>query len=428
MFIGTDQVLPATPTFPVTVDATAAAKSLTMDYFTDFGTAIPELDVESTGILTIAGALNLDTSTDPLSPLTAESIIKNFGNISVGGIATLLKNSVLDNYGTLTLDHGGVFGDQSVVTNSGTIQSVVTNSKTIEVADGTLNVAMGIANSGGTLQVDDSAVLKVTDGVLIELDGTMSATNTTISGGTLTIAGSGTLDIEKGTATLAAGTPNVTLDGVGVSGADAVTVSGTIVTPASLIDVGTTSVATLLLDDGTTITHGNLTIGSGSTLDIEKGTTGPGATMDGVGVSGADAVTGFARSAGEPDRSRHHQRGDAAGGRRHDDHPRQSGRSPPAARLMSRPGRVGPGATLDGVGVSGADAVTVSGTIVTPASLIDVGTIQISRRQLLLDDGDQRSPTAISWTIGSGDTLDIGEGHHWPRCESLDGVGVSPGC
>ena len=122
VFIGTDQVLPGTPTFPVTVNANAAAKSLTMDYFTDFGTAIPELDVDANVTLTIAGALNLDTSTDPLSPLTAESIIKNFGTISVGGIATLLKHSVLDNYGTFLLEQGGDFLDQSSITNSGTIE------------------------------------------------------------------------------------------------------------------------------------------------------------------------------------------------------------------------------------------------------------------------------------------------------------------
>ena len=45
VFIGTDQVLPGTPVFPATVNDAEAAKSLTMDYFTDFGTSIPELDV-----------------------------------------------------------------------------------------------------------------------------------------------------------------------------------------------------------------------------------------------------------------------------------------------------------------------------------------------------------------------------------------------
>ena len=91
VFIGTDQLQPGTPVFPATVTDAEAAKSLTMDYFTDFGASIPELDILSTGTLTIAGALKMDTSTDSGSPLTAESIIKNFGTLSVGGIATLLE-------------------------------------------------------------------------------------------------------------------------------------------------------------------------------------------------------------------------------------------------------------------------------------------------------------------------------------------------
>jgi hypothetical protein len=157
VFIGTDQVLPGTPVFPATVNDAEAAKSLTMDYFNDFGTSIPELDVLSTGKLTIAGALNMDTSTDPNSPLTAESIIKNFGTLSVGGIATLLKHSVLDNYGTITLAKGGVFGDQSSITNSGTI----------EVVSDTLKVEVDIANSGGTIQVDAGATLGLSDGATI---------------------------------------------------------------------------------------------------------------------------------------------------------------------------------------------------------------------------------------------------------------------
>ncbi len=165
VIIGTDQVLPGTPTFPVTVNAAAAAKSLTMNDFADFGTEIPELDVEPNVTLTIAGALNLNTGTDPITgaplPLTAESIINNFGNISVGGIAELLKSSVLNNYGTLTLDQGGLFADQSSITNSGTI----------EIAGGALNVEVNVANSGGIIQVDNGA--------------TLTLSGTTINGGTI---------------------------------------------------------------------------------------------------------------------------------------------------------------------------------------------------------------------------------------------------
>ena len=66
--INNNQVIPKTPTFPVTVNADAGAKSLTMTDFSD-GNGIPTLDVEANVTLTIAGALNLntDTTTDPVT-------------------------------------------------------------------------------------------------------------------------------------------------------------------------------------------------------------------------------------------------------------------------------------------------------------------------------------------------------------------------
>ncbi|MGA2057048.1 MAG: hypothetical protein ABSG88_17260, partial [Bradyrhizobium sp.] len=317
--INNNQVNPKTPTFPVTVNADASAKSLTMTDFSD-GTGVPTLDVDADVTLTIAGALNLntDTATDPVTgdPLvlpTAEAIINNYGTISVGGIATLLKQSALNNYGTITLAEGGVFGDQSSITNSGTItfaeagnfedlstvansntiifdnggdfveQSIVsktgailssvTNSGTIEVAGGTLDVAAGIDNSGGTLQVDNGAVLEITDGFIVNPDGSTSSIGTTISSGTLTIAGGGTLDIESG--------HGATLDGVQVVGTNK-----THSVAASLIEVGATAAAILLLDDGTSIKNGDLTISAGSALDI----TTSGAMLDGVNVTGTDGT------------------------------------------------------------------------------------------------------------------------------------------
>jgi hypothetical protein len=261
VIIGTDQVLPGTPVFPATVNDAEAAKSLTMDYFTDFGTSIPELDVLSTGNLTIAGALNMDTSTDAGSPLTAESIIKNFGTVSVGGIATLLKNSVLDNYGTITLAKGGVFADQSSITNSGTI----------EIVSDTLDVQVGIANAGGLLQVDGGATLKLSDDAVI-------------TKGEVTLGSLSVLDVAKGAVPLPAGTPDATLDGV--------TVIGTSGPTGSTIEIGTLGAATLLLDDGTSIENVNLTISGGSALDI----TTSGATLDGVNVTGANATLSVAAS------------------------------------------------------------------------------------------------------------------------------------
>ena len=178
--------------------------------------------------MTIAGALNLntDTATDPDTgaPLvlpTAEAIINNFGTISVGGIAELLKHSVLNNYGKFVLNQGGDFDDQSSITNSGTI----------EVVGGTLTSEVGIAiivdNSAGTILVDNGgANLKLTDGAAV-------------TKGQVTLGNLSVLDVEKGAASLPAGTPDATLDGV--------TVTGTSASNPSAIEVGTLGAATLLL-------------------------------------------------------------------------------------------------------------------------------------------------------------------------------------
>jgi hypothetical protein len=93
VFIGTDQVFPKTPTFPAIIDATANAKSLTMNDFANFGNNHPELVVEKTGTLTIAGNLSLDTGSDPTLGLAAQSTIENFGHLSVGGVATLMTTA-----------------------------------------------------------------------------------------------------------------------------------------------------------------------------------------------------------------------------------------------------------------------------------------------------------------------------------------------
>jgi VCBS repeat-containing protein len=413
VFIGTDQVLPGTPVFPATVNDAEAAKSLTMDYFNDFGTSIPELDVLSTGKLTIAGALNMDTSTDPNSPLTAESIIKNFGTLSVGGIATLLKHSVLDNYGTITLAKGGVFGDQSSITNSGTI----------EVVSDTLKVEVDIANSGGTLQVDAGATLGLSDGATIS-DGKLVFVDSSAAafvgtgGATLkdvTVTGGGEIDV--GSATVTGVT--LTLDGatsvgggklvfgdasdntfVGIGGA---TLDNVAVTGGGEIDVGSATVtgATLLLDDGTKVTNGKLVVDSGNTLDIEAGKTGPGATLDGVAVSGTSGDTpstievgtlGAATLLLDDGTAITNGNLTIAGG----------------STLDIEAGTTGPGATLDGVAVSGTSGDT--------PSTIEVGTLGAAT--LLLDDGT--TITNGNLTIDGGSAVDVES----VNGATLDGVAV----
>ena len=269
VIIGTDQVLPATPTFPVTVNANAAAKSLTMDYFTDFGTAIPELDVESNVTLAIAGALNLDTSTDPLSPLTAESIIKNFGTISVGGIATLLKHSVLDNYGTFLLEQGGDFLDQSSITNSGTI----------EIAGGTLDVEVAVANSGGTIQVDSGATLKlngaainggtITDNGTIDVTADSSIDSATVNGGQVTVEAGESLKLNGTTVT---GTTITDTGTVEVDIGDKLKLSGVTLTGGTINNVGTIEISGDSSINSDTLTNNQMTIDSGETLTLDNTT------------------------------------------------------------------------------------------------------------------------------------------------------------
>ena len=91
VIIITDQLHGLTASFPVTINAPAFAKSVTMN---DFGTSAPELINHST--LTISGVLSL----------AADSIIDNSGTISVGDLMEVLNTSVLQNSAIITLANG----------------------------------------------------------------------------------------------------------------------------------------------------------------------------------------------------------------------------------------------------------------------------------------------------------------------------------
>ncbi|MGA7070015.1 beta strand repeat-containing protein, partial [Bradyrhizobium sp.] len=416
VFIGTDQVLPGTPVFPATVNDAEAAKSLTMDYFNDFGTSIPELDVLSTGKLTIAGALNMDTSTDPNSPLTAESIIKNFGTLSVGGIATLLKHSVLDNYGTLKLDGGGEFADQSSIVGG---KLVIANDTTVEITYGQAGSAP--ANGGATLDG-----VRVTNGGTIQIDGAVAADptttpaihatpaatltlddGTTIIGGNLTIANGATLDIEAGKTG-----PGATLDGVTVTGTNATESAA-----ASTIEVGTLGAATLLLDDGTTITSGNLAVGNSGIVEITYGqddnASANSATLDGVQVTNDGTIQVDGAVAADPTTTPPTLATPAATLTLEDGTTIIGGNLTIAAgaTLDAEAGTTDPGATLDGVTVTGTNA-----TESAAASTIEVGASGAAT--LLLEDGT--TITNGNLTIDGGSAVDVES----VNGATLDGVAV----
>ncbi|WP_247483278.1 VCBS domain-containing protein [Bradyrhizobium sp. 15] len=234
----TDQLHGLTPSYPVTIDTAAFAKSITMnDYDTAVGHKAPEVINKSA--LTIAGEISLK----------ADSKLTNFtaSTISVGGKAEFLDSSVLTNAGYLTLKGGGDFANGTTITNSGTI----------ELFGGTLKTLAGINNAGGTLKADagttlivDTATISggtVTIAGTLELDGSSVLKNGTLnnsgavnvkgtadfahetvantSGGTIKVLANGWLTIDQGSGV--ANTGNVTVDATGKLTVNGATISGT---------------------------------------------------------------------------------------------------------------------------------------------------------------------------------------------------------
>ena len=268
-----------------------------------------------------------------------------------GGDITDTGTIHVDSGATLTLS--GVSLSGGAITSAGTIE--ISGASSIE-NDQLGNTQLTI-DSGQTLTLDDG---------------------TTITGGTLTIGADGTVEIAAGSNDIGA-----TLDGVTVNNSGA-------------IDIGNVQVhandPTLTLDDGTTVTGGTLAIGSGDTLDIEHGASGPGATLDGVAVNstGTIAVGGTSVATLLLDDGTSITHGTLTVG---------SG-----STLDVEHGTNGPGATLDGVSVTGVDAVTAPSA--TPASTIEIGVSGAAT--LTLDDGT--SITGGAMTIGSQGVLDITHG------------------
>jgi len=156
VIIITNQLIGLTPSFPVTIDEDAFAKSVTMN---DFDHTAPELIVQSGVSLTIGtGGLHL----------YADSFVQNCGTITVAGKAEIFDHSRILNSGTLDLAAGGIFADYSHITN--------TSSGKIDVSGGTLDVLVDIANAG-QIAVDLGAVLALKggaiDGGTVTIDGTL---------------------------------------------------------------------------------------------------------------------------------------------------------------------------------------------------------------------------------------------------------------
>jgi autotransporter-associated beta strand protein len=234
----TDQLQGLTPYYPVTINAAASAKSVTMN---DFGATAPELDNNST--LTIANTFDL----------IKDAIVKNAGTISVGGLMEVLNASTVTNSGTLTLAEGGDFKDQSTISN--------TIGGKIELSGGTLNVQVGIANAG---------LVAIDSGATLALNGAA------IDGGTVTNKANGTIDL-TGSGVLKNGSLGNagTIDVSGIGNA----LDGETVTANNILEV--LSGGALLFDLGTTVANGGGTI----TVDGTGTLTLNGATITGGTVT-----------------------------------------------------------------------------------------------------------------------------------------------
>ncbi|WP_375158580.1 VCBS domain-containing protein [Bradyrhizobium sp. RDT46] len=315
----TDQLHGLTPSYPVTIDTAAYAKSLTLDdYDTAPGHKVPEVINNST--LTIEGKLTLNADAKFTNSLGGHVTVK--GAIDVETITrtsgvVVTNTSTITNAGTLTLRAGGTIDTLTAIANSGMI----------DLTGGTLVLKSDVANTGGTVQVEAGATLVVEDTTVdggsvailgtLELDGTSLIENGTLnnsgtvnvngtvefanqtvsntSGGTIKVLANGWLTIDQGSSVANAG--HVTVDASGKLSISGATISGgtidgggTIdVTGASKIDGGAIlSTSAVSVESGVTLTLGDVTvagtaIANGGTVkvDASKKLTLSGASLTG---------------------------------------------------------------------------------------------------------------------------------------------------
>ncbi len=241
VIIVTDQLHPNTPAYPATITTgtQAAAHSVVMNDFV----AAPGQNIPPELKLEINSSLTIGTDFD----LSADSILTNAGTVNVGGKLELLDDatnpvttvnkSVITNSGTIDLAQGGDIQGLASVANTGTI----------ELQGGTLNLDVDIANTdgvtGGNIYVDNGAKLVL--GTDVNAGG--------VTGGTLTVEGGGELDLTRGN-TLSNGIlTNQSGGQVNVTGTGN-TFDHETVNNNATIDVA--SSALLTLDNGTAINNG----------------------------------------------------------------------------------------------------------------------------------------------------------------------------
>ncbi|WP_257178242.1 MULTISPECIES: VCBS domain-containing protein [unclassified Bradyrhizobium] len=277
----TDQLHGLTPSYPVTIDVAAFAKSLTLDdYDTTPGHKVPEVINNST--LTIGGKLTLNADAKFTNTLGSHVIVG--GAIDVQTItrtsgAVVPNTSTITNAGTLTLQAGGTIDTLTAIVNSGLI----------DLTGGTLVLKSDVANAGGTIQTDAGATLIVdgatVDGGTLVILGTLESTGiSAIDDAEITIASTGMLSVTSGTLTI----DPATIHAITNQGLIEAVTGGTLKLTAAIIGNtgGTISVdgaSTLYLtgvsiNGGSLSNAGNLYSVSGSST-ITAGVTNTGGTI-----------------------------------------------------------------------------------------------------------------------------------------------------
>ncbi|WP_245330424.1 VCBS domain-containing protein [Bradyrhizobium sp. AS23.2] len=336
----TDQLHGLTPSYPVTIDAAAYGKSLTMDdYDTTAHHTAPEVINYST--LTIAGTLTLNA--DAKFTNSADGHVFVGGAIDVETITrksglVVTNTSTITNAGTLTLAAGGTIDTLTTITNSGTIdlsggtlalKSSIANSGNVTVdASGKLTVngatidggagdrgpvlnggtsdtpggthvatndwpGIGAVTNNGELDLTGNAVLSngiLKNNAVLKVSGTGNALDyeTVTNAGTIEVLANGALAIDQGS-TVDNSSGNVIVDGNAVLTLDEATISGGSINNYRGVLGGTIDVTgNSKLDGNVTLNKGAVKVESGVTLTLDDATVA-GAAIINCGIVKVDA-------------------------------------------------------------------------------------------------------------------------------------------
>lgn len=296
VLIITDQLRGLTPSYPVSIDAAAFAKSLIMD---DYNTSPPELINNST--LTIAGALTLNADSKFTNSAGGHVLVG--GKIDVEatsrGTGTVTNTSTITNAGTLTLAAGGTIDTRTTISNSGmfdlsggtlTLKSNVANVDGILKTDAgttlivdTATIDGGTVNIAGTLELDGTSVIEngaLNNFAAVNVKGTTEFAHETITNadtGTIEVLASGALAIDQSTLGNAG---SVEVDTGGELILNDATITGGTINGTGTIDVTGTS----KIDGGATLSTSFVTIDAGQTLMLDD------ATVSGTAITNGGTV------------------------------------------------------------------------------------------------------------------------------------------